>query len=165
MRRVSWTIIAAALLLAVCLYRAGAQVGGSATHDEGAAFQRPGMQGARVPCTQVMSKVHQHVRLTRGHAADISEIAKQLGTSVPWVERCMLAYGRRAERPGQETAEAREERLESFEEDEPEEAGLEDIQEPGAREREEHPQKERQLRIKPPPTPELSEEFREGYER
>jgi len=65
----------------------------------------------------------------------------------------MLAYGRRPNRPGYESAETREQRLEAMEEDEPEESGPEDVEEPGARERVVLPDKPRVLHIKPPPTP------------
>jgi hypothetical protein len=111
----------------------------------------PSMQ--RISCERVISKIDQQVRRTNGQPADMSQVARQLGTHVIWVEHCMLAYGRRPKRPGYESAEARDERLEALEADEPEESGPEDVEEPGARERPEHPEKERVLRIKPPPTP------------
>ena len=165
MRGFKWSVFVAAVL-AAWLASTGVRAGdGSAKQEEADEEEHAAAQARRVPCTEVMSKVHRQVRLSRGRAADISDVAKQLGTNVPWVERCMLSYGQRAERPGHETAEAREERLESFEEDEFEEAGPEDISEPGAREREEHAEKERAARIKARPTPELFEEYKEGYER
>jgi hypothetical protein len=40
-----------------------------------------------------------------------------------------------------------------MEDEEPEESGPEDVEEPGEHEREEHPEKQRQLRIHPTPTP------------
>jgi hypothetical protein len=83
----------------------------------------------------------------------MSMLAKRMHTTVVWVERCMLASGRRPLRPGMESAETREEGLEAFEDAEPEEIAPEDIQEPGARGYKEHPEKERLSRVKPPPTP------------
>jgi hypothetical protein len=107
----------------------------------------------RVPCEQVMSAVNRSTRRTKGAPADISEIAEKLGTSVPWVERCMLTYGRRPKRPGHETAEAVEARLERLEEDEPEETAREDAEEAGAVDIEDLPEKQRIERIDPRPTP------------
>jgi hypothetical protein len=107
----------------------------------------------RVPCEQVMSAVNRSTRVTKGAPADISEIAEKLGTSVPWVERCMLTYGRRPKRPGHETAESLEARLEHLEEDEPEETAREDTEEAGAVDIEELPEKQRIERIDPRPTP------------
>ncbi len=53
---------------------------------------------------------------------DISEVAKKLGTSVAWVEQCMRTYGRRPRRPGLESSEGRESKLEAMESYEPEES-------------------------------------------
>ena len=81
-------------------------------------------------------------------------MAKILGTGVFWLERCMLAYGRLPKRPL--TTGSLDDRLESLEADEPEETGPEDVQEPGARERVEHPERPRVLHlgIEQRPTPE-----------
>jgi hypothetical protein len=107
----------------------------------------------RVPCDQVISRIHREVRVEHGRPADLSLVAKRMGTSVAWLERCLLSYGRRAKRPGLESAEAREERLEEFEEEEPEETFPEDVEEPGARPLPEHPERERRPRLGLPPTP------------
>jgi len=48
-------------------------------------------------------------------------IARRLNTSVVWVQRCMMAYGRRPARLAGGEAESRETRLEKLEADEPEE--------------------------------------------
>jgi hypothetical protein len=166
MRRFPWSLVALAVCATVWFASSGAHAGeGDSRQQQQSESKSAAVQGRRVPCTAVMSKVHRQTRLSRGRGADISAIAKQLGTNVPWVERCMLSFGARAQRPGHETAEAREERLESFEEDEFEESGSEDTSEPGAREREEHLEKEREARIRARPTPELSEEYKQGYER
>lgn len=136
-----WRVVFSATLLAVWL-----------------ASSAPRAEAGRVACDVVISAVHRQVGILRGRSADLSLVAKRLGTTVPWIEHCMRAYGRRPKRPGLESAEAREEQLESFEDEEPEEAFHEDVEEPGARERVVHPQKERVLRAKPPPTPEPESE-------
>jgi len=113
----------------------------------------PSGLAGRVPCSTVLSRVTHSVGQEKGRPVDMSQLAKRLGTTVTWVEHCMRVYGRRPKRPGFESAEEREAALEALEEDEPEETSSEDVQEPGARERAEHPARERVLRIKPPPTP------------
>lgn len=125
----------------------------------------PRTEARRVACDQVISAVNREVRLRRGEAADISQLAKRLGTSIPWVERCMLMYGRRPQRPGLEAAESKESEIEAFEEEEPEESFPEDKEEPGAHEEPEHPEKPRVFRLEPPPTPKEGEETREGFGR
>ena len=124
----------------------------------------PRTEARRVSCDRVLSTANREVRLSKGGTADLSAIARGLGTTVAWVEHCMLAYGRRPRRPGYQTAESRETELERLESDEPEEEFPEDVEEPGARERVVHPQRPRVLRVKPPPTPKEFEEFRYGYE-
>lgn len=94
----------------------------------------------RVPCDQVTSRVDHDTNARGGHTVDMSMVAKELGTSVVWVERCMLTYGRRPRRPSGKTAESREQLLESLEENEPEEGGPEDIEEAGAPNRGERPE-------------------------
>lgn len=113
--------------------------------------------GGGVACSSVIAQINHGVTAEHGRAADMSHIAKTLGTSPAWVEHCMLAYGRRPKRPGLESAEGREERLESLEENEPEETAPEDKEEEGAPERPEHPEKERQLKVRPTPTPDFFE--------
>jgi len=114
-----------------------------------------------VPCDVIIARVNRNAGKERGRAPDMSELAKQLGTSTVWVEHCMITYGRRSKRPGLESAEGREERLESLEEDEPEETGLEDVEEPGAREEPEHPAKPRQFKSHVEPTPDTYFDQRE----
>jgi hypothetical protein len=117
----------------------------------------PTRREVRIPCDQVMSRINREIGAEHGRAADLSLVAKRMGTSVAWVERCLTSYGRRAKRPGLESAEGREERLEKFEEDEPEETFPEDVVEPGARPLHEHPEHERQPRLRIPPTPAYSQ--------
>jgi hypothetical protein len=94
----------------------------------------------RVPCDQVTSRLDRDINVREGQTVDMSVLAKKLGTSVVWVERCMLAYGRRARRPGAESSESKEQLLESLEQGEPEERGPEDIREAGASSRREKPE-------------------------
>jgi hypothetical protein len=138
-----------------CLLGVGAIIAGqlAAQPPGGFAGRNVHPHQVRIPCERVMSAVNRSTRRTMGAPADISEIAEKLGTSVPWVERCMLTYGRRPKRPGHETAEAVEARLERLEEDEPEETAREDAEEAGAVEIEELPEKQRIERIDPRPTP------------
>jgi hypothetical protein len=128
------------------------------------ALSVPRSEAGRVPCDRVISKVNREVRIVRGESVDISHVAKQLGTSVAWVEHCMRMFGRRPKRPGHEAAGSLEAEIESFEEEEPEEAFAEDVEEPGARERIVHPPKARVFRSKPPPTPQEFEEWRRGFQ-
>jgi len=112
------------------------------------------VQAGRVPCDDIIRKIIHDISAEHGKSADISHVARQLHTDIPWVEHCMQAAGRRPKRPGLESAESREERLEKYEDDEPEEALAEDKGEPGAKERPEHPQRERRQSIHiPVPTP------------
>jgi hypothetical protein len=98
----------------------------------------------RVPCDQVISRVDREGRRHKDHEVEISLIARNLNTSVAWVERCMLAYGRRPGRSGGAGAEATERRLERLEEEEPEELGPEEIEERGS-------SRARELRERQPP--------------
>jgi len=95
----------------------------------------------RAPCDEVTSQVDRDTNARGGHTVDMSVVAKELGTSVVWVERCMLAYGRQPRRPSGKSAESREQLLESLEENEPEEENApEDIEEAGAPNRGERPE-------------------------
>ncbi len=147
MRSPGWHWLPAVLLLAVWL-----------------ALAVPSTEAGRVPCDRVISRVNREVRIIHGESVDISHVAKQLGTSIAWVEHCMRMFGRRPKRPGHEAAESLEAEIESFEEEEPEEAFAEDVEEPGARERVIHPPKARRFRSKPPPTPREFQEFLHGLE-
>jgi hypothetical protein len=141
----------AGLLLAACLV-----------------LSAPRIEAWRVSCESVMSAVHKAARTANETHVDISKLAAHLNTSVAWAEHCMRAYGLRTKRPGIESAEGREQELESFEEDEPEEAAPEDTEEEGAPNPKLLPERQRLLKIHPPPTPregmESNEGFREGYE-
>jgi hypothetical protein len=108
-------------------------------------FESSGAALRHVPCNQVISWVDRDSEFRRGEAPDMSVVAKELDTSVVWVERCMLTYGRRPKRQAVESAESREQRLESLEEDEPEERGPEDIEEEGAPERRENTERSRRF--------------------
>ncbi len=106
-------------------------------------------------CPDVLRKVNGHISTRRGEPADLSQIARDLGTSIPWVEHCLQIYGRRAKRPGLESAEERESMMEAVESEEPEESASEDTEEGGARERPPHPQRPRYQDYHFTPTPEL----------
>jgi hypothetical protein len=107
----------------------------------------------RVPCVEIVRKATSYTSRTRGKIVDVSELAKQMGTSVAWVEHCLRAFGRRPKRPSLESHEGREAELEMLEDEEPEESFAEDQEEPGARERPPSTQRPRYLSIKPSPAP------------
>jgi hypothetical protein len=123
----------------------------------------PPTEGARVSCDSVISEVHKETRSFKQANVDISKVARSLGTTVAWTEHCMRAYGRRPKRPGLESAESREAELESFEDEEPEEVLPEDTEEEGAPDLKLHPDRQRLLKIHPPPTPIEGMESEEGY--
>jgi hypothetical protein len=108
-------------------------------------FESSGAAQRRVPCDEVISRVDHYAEVQPGNVADVSKVAKELGTNVTWVERCMLAYGRRAKRSRVESAETTAQRLESFEEDEPEEVGPEDVEEEGSSARRGPSERQRRL--------------------
>jgi hypothetical protein len=116
----------------------------------------------RVPCEQVIAHID-HERKPK-HVTDAAEIARQMHTSVLWVDRCMQAYGRRMKQDVHNSAEAREHRLESLEEDEPEEVGSEELGEMDTQDRRErrrlqpHADKETVLRSNPRRTPRANED-------
>lgn len=105
--------------------------------------QRPTLR--RVACDRVVSHVDHAMELVYGKNADISKIAQDLNTTIAWVEHCMIVYGRRAKRPGLETAESREMQIEQWEENEVEEVAPEDTDESGERERAVKQEKQRKL--------------------
>lgn len=156
----------AALLLAQWLVLSGPST--EAQRAPTPVMSAPHSLAWRVPCDSVMSEVHKAVRTAKETHVDISRVAVHLNTSIAWAEHCMRAYGLRTKRPGVESSEGREEEMESFEEDEPEEAAPEDTEEEGAPNPKIHPERQKLLRAHPPPTPregtESNEGYREGYE-
>jgi hypothetical protein len=123
----------------------------------------PETEAGRVPCDAVISEAHKETRTIKQANIDISKVAKNLGTTIAWTEHCMRVYGRRPKRPGLESAESREAELESFEDEEPEETMPEDTEEEGAPDLRLHPERQRLLKIHPPPTPREGMEGEEGY--
>ena len=103
---------------------------------------------AQIECPKVISVISRNTSGGAGRGPDISEIAKDLGTSVAWIEHCMRTYGRRPRRPGLESAEGRESRLEAMESYEPEEP-LEP-EDRGERDRPPSREKQRKLSQKKP---------------
>lgn len=81
----------------------------------------------RAPCDQIISRYDSDPSGQHGHVVDISAIARELHTSVIWVERCMLASGKRVNHSHLQSVESAEDRLEALEEDEPEESAPEEI--------------------------------------
>ena len=122
------------------------------------------VEARRVPCDAVIAEAHHERRSINQTSVDISKLSKTLGTTVAWTEHCMRAYGRRPKRPGLESAESREEELESFEEDEPEETFPEDADEEGVPDLKDQPEKQRILKIHPSEES-PDQELREGFER
>ena len=130
---------------------------GRGTGDE---VKRSSGAARRVPCDRVISRYNGDPNVERGRAVDLSTVARELNTSVIWVERCMLAYGKRLDRSHFESEESAEDRLEALEADEPEESAPEEID--AGPERSEHPERPRVLQSsKGLPTPGTGYEFPE----
>lgn len=105
----------------------------------------------RVPCDQVLAADTQAIDSAGGHSVDLTRMARRLGTSAGWVQRCLESYGRGAMRAGLGSAQGAE-RIDMFEDQEPEEVAPEDVDNKGSatvlyREHIEH--------VKPPPTPDV----------
>lgn len=81
--------------------------------------------GQKVPCPSVVREMHR-IELRNGNRAPTAElVAKSLGTSAAWVERCAETYGRRLQ--VDELASDRRERYErDWESNEAEEVGREE---------------------------------------
>ena len=126
-------------------------------------FSPPRTEAGRASCDAVISEVHKETQSIKQANVDISKVARKLGTTIAWTEHCMRAYGRRPKRPGLESAESREAELESFEDEEPEETLAEDTEEEGAPDLKIHPERQRLLKIHPPPTPREGMESEDGY--
>ncbi len=56
--------------------------------------------GQRLPCTTVLRELHKVEQLGGLRGGDPGRIAKTLGTTTAWVERCASAFGRRLQSPG-----------------------------------------------------------------
>jgi len=120
-----------------------------------ACFAPSPARAGQVACAEVISEVNRSIRVNGGVSPELSRVARDVGASPAWVEHCMRVYGRRARRPGLESTEGRESRLERFESDEPEETAPEDVEEAGD-------DVEPRRREKPPvirPTPEPPRDF------
>lgn len=102
-----------------------------------------------VSCVDIVREATAYTSRSRGRVVDVSELARQMGTSITWVEHCLRAFGRRPKRPSLESHETREADLEALEESEPEESFAEDREEPGARERPPATPRPRYLSLKP----------------
>lgn len=79
----------------------------------------------RVPCTEVLRKLSRVEGVGIRGADDSHQVAKSLGTTSSWVEKCASLYGRRLRsRPGSRSRREAEERY--WEQNEPEEIARED---------------------------------------
>ncbi len=120
------------------------------TDRESAAVQRKkdietgGALERRVPCDQVIASFD-HGSGQGERPVEVSDVAQKLNTSTFWVERCMEVYGRRPRNVAAQNSEETEQRLESLEEDEPEETAPEDVEEEGVRTRPERPERQKIL--------------------
>jgi len=56
----------------------------------------PGLSSAgdKPPCAKVISAVNRNIAKRKGAPAGSAAVAKEIGSDVAWVERCMRAYGR-----------------------------------------------------------------------
>jgi hypothetical protein len=100
-----------------------------------------GAHAGRVSCDDVLSRFTHEVSLHRGKPVDTTHIARTMNTTTAWVEHCLQTAGRRTKRSDLQVGENNEDRLEKFEDEEPEETAPEDVEEPGAKERPERPEK------------------------
>jgi hypothetical protein len=157
LRSLIWALVLCWFLGGPTAAVAGTARPGAVELEDEAEVESGGAASRRVPCEQVIAHID-HERKPN-HVADSAETARQMHTSVLWVDRCMQAYGRRMQKAVHSSAEAREHRLEGFEEDEPEEVGSEEVGEMDTQDRIElrrlrpHPDKEQTLRSNIKPTP------------
>jgi len=150
------------------------QPGEPPLEEEGAGVPLPGAtpRAARlrgpVPCEEIIAHVDHERASQKGGAVNLAVMARQLGTTEPWTARCLLAYGRRVPRSSEAVQD--EDQLEKFEEQEPEETAPEDVEEPGAHERDEvrdeNSQDRRELHVDNPlkPAPEKERALRDRPE-
>ena len=59
------------------------------------AFTVTTAQARKIPCTKVLSELHRVERFGALHGGDPGRIAKSLGTTTAWVEKCASTFGRR----------------------------------------------------------------------
>ena len=94
-----------------------------------AAVQPRPVLAQKVPCTTVLRELHRAERFGALRGGDPGRIAKTLGTSADWVERCADVYGRRLQaRAG---GQRRAQRELAWESDEYEEVAAEEIETDG----------------------------------
>ena len=113
----------------------------------------------RAPCDKVISRYNTDPSRDSGRGVDLSAVARDLNTSVIWVERCLVAYGKPVKGSHLETAESVEDRLEALEEEEPEETSREEIEAGGT-----HPPRAEKQRVLKHPSRSMSDRGT-GYER
>jgi hypothetical protein len=91
----------------------------------------PRADAGQTDCATIISVVNSHVRSGAGKSLDMKAISKSVGVSRLWIEHCMQAYGRRLPRLAIEPlGHAKEDRLEEYEVDEPNDEAPEDLAEP-----------------------------------
>lgn len=150
------------------------QPGEPPQEEEGSGVPLPGAtpRAARlrgpVPCDEIVAHIDHERAVQKGGAVNLAVMARELGTTAPWTARCLLAYGRRVPRSSETFQD--EDQLEKFEEQEPEETAPEDVEEPGAHERDEvadeNSRDRRELHVDNPlkPAPEKERLLREHPE-
>ncbi len=120
------------------------------TDRESAAVQRKkdietsGSLERRVACERVIATFDRESAQGE-RSVEVGDVASKLGTSTFWVQRCLEVYGRQPRHVAAENSEETEQRLDSLEEDEPEETAPEDIEEEGVRARPERPERQKLL--------------------
>ncbi|MFI5398430.1 MAG: hypothetical protein ACHQ9S_23090 [Candidatus Binatia bacterium] len=157
-----WVLVMSGFAAGASVALAGSAKPEDAKLEDQEEIENSGAVSRRVPCDQVVSHIDKDLKPR--HVTDIVRIAKEMHTSVLWVERCMESYGRRVREETHHNAEEREQLLETWEEDEPEEVGPEEMSEPGVEDRSErqtlrsHPERERQLHA-PKRTPKADQQM------
>ena len=144
----SWNRLLVPLLTAMWLTVAAPLTASAGPGEELETGEAPAQKNARVGCEKVVSETDAEAGVAVGQSADLATVAKHLGTSTVWVERCLESYGRRTRRLENDSAESREFHLDQLEGDEAEEQFPEDKEEPGVVERKEAGEEEKPLRPK-----------------
>lgn len=94
------------------------------------ALMAPPVWAGQVPCAAVLKQLHRTEGRGDYRGADARRVARSLDTSVAWVEECAAVYGRRL-RPGRAPRVNREEVDSFWEENEPEERAIEELETQG----------------------------------
>jgi hypothetical protein len=108
--------------------------------------------GGRRPCAEIVRRADRLRRRDPTRLVEVVDVGRELNQDFRWVERCMKLYGRRPLKQAPQHEETREEEEERWETGEAEEIGHEETRD-AREEGREIVEKQRILKVKPPPTP------------